>query len=70
MTLDKDDIQALVLALAPLVTTRQIDEFVHNDICMDLGRIYRTQGKKAFVEALQEQNRSRIESYRKRGIVI
>jgi len=33
----------------------------------DLGRIYRTQGMKAFKEALREQNEQRKAAYRKKG---
>ena len=36
----------------------------------DLGRVYRTQGRTAFKEALREQNRQRTEAYTKRGIAI
>lgn len=37
---------------------------------VDLGRIYRTQGRKPFLEALREQNRMRTAEYTKRGLAV
>jgi hypothetical protein len=36
----------------------------------DLGRIYRTQGRTSFREALREQNKLRTAAYQKRGLAI
>ena len=62
--------ERLLALVAPRLAAEPVDrvEPLAPDIGVDLGKIYRTQGRTAFIEALHEQNRLRRESYRKRGI--
>ena len=56
--------------LLALVESRELTTSTVELPGTDLGRIYRTQGRVAFREALREQNRQRSEAYTKRGLAV